>query len=444
MKVSRNVAMLATAITVAVIATSLALALIVSNTSSPNLVSGRAAAGAGAAAAGKPSGPGLTGLAHGRSRLTRSRQGRSRSAQQTLVPNRDVGGRLLASSGIVVHYPPGAPQLPSVPASAYVIANANTGQVLAAKDPHGLYPPASTLKVLTAITMLPRLRPNSMLLATKLAASVEPNIIGVIPGHRYRAGDLFRALLMVSANDAAVTLAQGAGSYAKGLQLMNAEAHHLQAYDVVARTPNGLPAAGQVVSAYDEALIARRALAIPAFMRYDSTLAASFPISRHSQFAMTNQNSLLTQYRGGIGGKIGWTIAAEATYIGLARRHGVTLIVTVLHATALTEITSAEQLLDWGFAMDGKVRPVGVLVPPLPATRSATHTASRTHVAGNRRATAVTRAGLAVSDADHDGNHPAAQAPATRVAAPLSYALSGQAWLRRARLVAGNRSGLTG
>ncbi len=70
--------------------------------------------------------------------------------------------------------------------------------------------------------------------------------------------------------------------------------------------------------------------------------------------------------RGGIGGKIGWTDRARATYIGMARRHGVTLIVTILHARPLTEITSGERLLNWGFAMKGKVRPVGTLVPPLP------------------------------------------------------------------------------
>jgi serine-type D-Ala-D-Ala carboxypeptidase (penicillin-binding protein 5/6) len=66
-----------------------------------------------------------------------------------------------------------------------------------------------------------------------------------------------------------------------------------------------------------------------------------------------------------VGGKIGWTSAAGATYVGMATRHGVTLIVTLLHCPALTEITSAESLLNWGFATDGKVAPVGTLVGPL-------------------------------------------------------------------------------
>ncbi len=286
------------------------------------------------------------------------------------IPLPDVGGRRMAGHGIVVSYPPGrAVPLPAVPASAYVIADATTGEVIAAKDPHGLFPPASTLKVLTAITMLPRLRPDQTVLATRRAASVEPNIVGLIPGHRYKVADLFRALLLISANDAAVALIQASGSFSKGIALINAEARHLQAYDVVARQPNGLPAPGQVVSAYDLALIARQALRMPAFMRYDRTLTARFPVTAHRSVWLANQNYLLTQYRGGLGGKIGWTTAAGATYIGMARRHGVTLIVTILHATPLTEITSAERLLDWGFAMDGHIRPVGVLVRPLPAPR---------------------------------------------------------------------------
>src|SRR5258708_1646934 len=174
------------------------------------------------------------------------------------VPQNEVGGPLLARPGIVVHYPgPGAPRLPDVPASAYVIADARTGAAPAAKDPHRPFPPASTLKV---------------------------------------RADLFRALLMISANDAAVALVQASGSFSKGMSLLNAEAHHLQAYDVVAKHPNGLPAPGQEVSAYDLALIARKALSMPAFMRYDSTRTPSFPLTGQEHVLLVNQNYLLTQY----------------------------------------------------------------------------------------------------------------------------------------------------
>jgi serine-type D-Ala-D-Ala carboxypeptidase (penicillin-binding protein 5/6) len=294
------------------------------------------------------------------------------------MPASDVGGPLMASQGIVVNYPgQSSPQVPVIPASAYVIANADTGQVLAADDPHGKFGPASTMKVLTAITLIPRLNPNAMVPASQLAADTEPNDAGLIAGRKYKVSDLFTALLTISANDAAVALTQATGSFSKGMALINAEAHHLQAYDVVAKQPNGLPAAGQVESAYDEALIARQALAMPAFMKYDETLSAPFEIKPHDWETLNNQNWLLTKYPGGIGGKIGWTISSEATYIGLARRDGVTLIVTIMHCTALQEITSAIQLLNWGFAMNGKVKPVGVLVPPLATVTAAQHRKAR-------------------------------------------------------------------
>ena len=348
-------------------------------------------------------------------------------------PDDQIGGPLLASRGIVVREPRrGGRPLPRVPASAYVIADAGTGQVLAAKDPHGLFPPASTLKVLTAITMLPLLDPDATVVASERAASVYPNIVGLIPGHRYRVADLFRALLLISANDAAVALVQASGSFTRGMELVNAEARHLRAYDVVAKYPNGLPAPGQVVSAYDLALIGRAALRMPAFLRYDSLLTARFPVSRRKHVTLVNQDYLLTRYRGGIGGKIGWTSKAGATFIGLARRHGVTLIVTILHATPLTEITSAEKLLTWGFGMDGKVSLVGTLVPPLAPARTAAQRPGRQ--AARPRVSRAPHRALAAAGPPAGatrGSQRPAELAASIAGGLCAIVLAGLTWLRR-------------
>lgn len=298
-------------------------------------------------------------------------------ARATATPEQDpaiVGGEQLAGRGVIVNYPSASsPRLPDIRASAYVLANAGTGQVLAAKDPHGLFPPASTLKILTAVTLIPLLNPDSTVVASQRATTVTPNVVGLVKGRPYKVSDLFNALLLISANDAAIALAQATGSLAKGVALMNAEARHLQAYDIVAKDPNGLDAPGQHVSAYDEALVARQALTMPALMRYDATHSAMFLVQPRKWVQLFNQNSLLTQYPGAIGGKIGWTSAAGATYIGMARRNGVTLIVTLLHCPALTEIKYAMQLLNWGFSQNGKVKAVGDLVGPQqpPAPRPA-------------------------------------------------------------------------
>ena len=280
-----------------------------------------------------------------------------------------VGGALLAGHGVIVSYPAHRGiRLPRVAASAYLIADAGTGQVLAAKDPHGWFRPASTLKVLTAITLMPVLNPGAAVVASHRAAAAVPSKVGLIQGDSYPISDLFKALLMISANDAAVALAQATGSYGRGIAMMNAEARHLQADDTVAVTPNGLDAAGQHSSVYDEALFARQALALPEFMDDEMLRTVRFMVRpHHKPVTLYTQNTMLDTYPGDLGGKIGWTTRARATFIGWARRGHTTLVVTILHCTPLAELTYAARLLNWGFAMDGKARPVGRLVSPLPA-----------------------------------------------------------------------------
>ncbi|HEY1323414.1 MAG TPA: D-alanyl-D-alanine carboxypeptidase, partial [Streptosporangiaceae bacterium] len=310
-----------------------------------------------------------------------------------------VGGPQLAGQGIVVNYPVGQHRhLPKVRASAYLIADAGTGQVLAAKDPHGWYRPASTLKILTADTLMPVLNPDQRVVASRRAADVEPSKVGLIAGHSYKVSDLFRALLMISANDAAIALAQATGSFDRGVGMMNAEARRLQADDTVAKRPNGLDEQGQHVSAYDLALFGRKALTLPALMHDESLWVSTFPVRRHHKpVKLWNQNLMLRSYRGDLGGKIGWTTKDKTTFIGWARRGGHTLIVTMLHTQPLTEMVYAARLLNWGFAMAGRVRPVGVLVPPLSASRPvAAHAAAGPPAAGSQEASVPARAKNAV------------------------------------------------
>jgi D-alanyl-D-alanine carboxypeptidase (penicillin-binding protein 5/6) len=331
-----------------------------------------------------------------------------------------VGGAQLAAKGVVVSYPSrSAPRLPGVAASAFVVADASTGQVLAAKDPHGWYRPASTLKVLTAVALIPLLNPDATVVASKQAASTVPNVVGLVAGRAYKISDLFTALLTISANDAAIALTQATGAFGEGMAAINAEARHLQADDTVAVDPNGLDAPGQHTSAYDLALIARQALKLPAFLKYDQTTSERFVVARRKAVQLYNQNSLLTTYPGAVGGKIGWTSAAGATYVGMATRHGVTLIVTLLHCPALTEITAAEKLLNWGFAADGKVSPAGTLVGPRqPPSASPAATAS-----------APSRADLA--SRPHPVTSPSVLAAAGFSCAAVLAAVAGFAYSRR-------------
>jgi D-alanyl-D-alanine carboxypeptidase (penicillin-binding protein 5/6) len=174
---------------------------------------------------------------------------------------------------------------------------------------------------------------------------------------------------------------------------MNAEARRLQADDTVAVRPNGLNARGQHTSAYDLALFARQALTMRQFMRIEATRTAMFPLYRRHSVELFNQNTMLNTYRGDLGGKIGWTTASETTFIAWARRDGHTLIVTLMHCIPLTEMTYAARLLNWGFAMDGKVTPVGTLARPLPAP--ATAGTGKPLAAGQRAAHLIQPAGFA-------------------------------------------------
>jgi D-alanyl-D-alanine carboxypeptidase (penicillin-binding protein 5/6) len=281
-----------------------------------------------------------------------------------------VGGPELATRGTVVHLVPGVPALPAARASAFVVADLDTGEILAAKDPHGYFAPASTLKILTADTFIPRLKPFSRVRITYADAAVDGTKVGIVPGVRYRVRDLFTAMLVMSGNDAAHAIATAAGGMHKALQLMNAQAQHLQADDTVAKTPNGLDHAGQHSSAYDLALLARDGLQIPAFSKYVGRVRARFPAPHHKHYMIyTHDDLLLRGYRGAIGVKNGYTVAARASFVGAAVRHGHRIVAAMMHANPLGW-TDTAQLLTWGFKADGRVQPVGTLVDPLPAPQA--------------------------------------------------------------------------
>ncbi|PZG44613.1 D-alanyl-D-alanine carboxypeptidase [Spongiactinospora gelatinilytica] len=278
-----------------------------------------------------------------------------------------VGGRLLGGRGIVLpeSLPPGLAPPPKSKASAYVVADATTGQVLAAKDPHGHYRPASTLKTLTALTLIPKLDKDARIKPSRNACNQEGSAVGLHVKGSYRVEDLFLALMMSSGNDAAMALAEANGSLGETMAEMNSVARRLQARDTVAKTPSGLDQPGQRSSAYDLALIARAGLANADFRRYVSTRTADFPAPKGKHYEISNHNRLLGKYRGMIGIKNGWTTKAQGSFVGAARRGAHTIIVVVMrHEGSFWE--EVGELLDWGFAARGKVTPVGELVEPLP------------------------------------------------------------------------------
>lgn len=292
------------------------------------------------------------------------------------VPPAVVGGDRLAATGTVVRTAPGIPAPPAVSAAGWLVADLDTGDVLAAHDAHGAFAPASTLKILTALTVIPRLQPTSQVLVDTDDVTVDGTRVGIVPGHRYTVATLLQGMLMVSGNDAALALARAAGGVANTVSAMNAEAASLQADDTHAATVDGLDAPGQTSSAYDLALLTRAALALPSFRTDVGTDRVEFAGTGVAPFQIANHNPLLGAINGVYGVKNGYTVAAQASYVGAAQRGRHNIVVVVMR-TVPDFVPEAEQLFEWGFAVDGRIAPVGALVGPAAARPVAPAAVSR-------------------------------------------------------------------
>jgi D-alanyl-D-alanine carboxypeptidase (penicillin-binding protein 5/6) len=288
-----------------------------------------------------------------------------------------VGGAGLAGSGVLVDRTSGVPAPPTLAAASYVLADLDTGAVLVAKAPHAAHLPASTLKVLTALTVMPRLDPAAVVTAEPDDV-VDGSLVGMVPGLTYTVHQLLQGMMLSSGNDAATALARVAGGpegVAGTVAAMQQTAHDLGARDTVVRDPSGLDATGQVTSAYDLALIAREALRDPHFEALVTTRRAKFPGKmakpkagaatatppRRESFEIGNHNTLLFNYDGAIGVKNGYTVAARWTIVGAAERDGHRYVVTALRRTDRSWRPTAA-LLDWAFRYGSRVQPVGRLV----------------------------------------------------------------------------------
>ena len=143
-----------------------------------------------------------------------------------------------------ISQPSGSVPIPEGPAQAWIVADMDSGAVLAARDEYGQYAPASTIKVLLALTVLDELPLDTTVVATEADTKVECNCAGVVPGHVYTARQLLEALLLVSGNDAANTLATMLGGQETAVMKMNAKAALLGAYGTNVGSPSGLDGPG--------------------------------------------------------------------------------------------------------------------------------------------------------------------------------------------------------
>jgi serine-type D-Ala-D-Ala carboxypeptidase (penicillin-binding protein 5/6) len=289
------------------------------------------------------------------------------------LPGRGPGGVPVGGARmgpVTVQLPAGAPKLPrDISARGWVLADLDTGEVLAARDAHGRFPPASTLKWLTAVTLLPQFPDRrKKVTVTDADVNVDGTRVGLVTNGHYTIDLLFQSMLMASGNDAANALARAAGSVPRTVAAMNAKAAELQAYDTHAATPSGLDGPRQLTSAYDLALIARAGLSRSDFRKYTAQTRGRIPAqsAKYHAFEFANDNKLLYNYPGAFGGKNGFTDAAHHSFIGAAKKGNRRLIVTFMFGEHKPDNISlqAGRMLDWGFALPRTLAPVGTLVSP--------------------------------------------------------------------------------
>jgi serine-type D-Ala-D-Ala carboxypeptidase (penicillin-binding protein 5/6) len=253
---------------------------------------------------------------------------------------------------------------PKASATTWLIADLETGDVLAARGAHVQRPPASTLKTLTAVALMPKLDRDARRTAEDRDVRIGGGTTGMVVGGSYSVNDLWHGLLLDSGNETALGLAHWyTGDLEDTLALMQETAQRLQATNTVVRNPHGLDDTGQVSSVYDMALIARAAMALPYFREVTTARTYQFPTPT-GEFQIQNENRLLSKYPGTIGGKTGYTRTAGQTYWGAAERDGRTLLVVMFGISGRIDRAAAD-LLDWGFEHASDVDPVGVLVGPL-------------------------------------------------------------------------------
>ncbi|MCR5979942.1 D-alanyl-D-alanine carboxypeptidase [Gordonia jinghuaiqii] len=312
------------------------------------------------------------------------------------VPNPAVGGEDLASCGVVAD-PAAGPVPPRLTSAGWLIADLDSGRVIAAKDPHGRYRPASTIKVLLALVVLDELDLAEPVVPTPEDWSIEGDSCGMGPGGSYTVRDMLTGLLMVSGNDCANALARALGGVDAALAKMNARAAALGATDTRAASPSGLDAAGMSSSPYDLALIFRAAMTHPTFRELISLPVFRFPgypkrpdvpgDTDHPAYDMYSTNRLLVDgFPGMLGGKTGYTDDARKTFVGAAERDGRSILIVQMFGLSVDGDLywdQAKAMLDYGFRADPAISvgqlvdPVGVAAPssvaaePTPATRLA-------------------------------------------------------------------------
>ncbi len=237
-----------------------------------------------------------------------------------------------------------------VTAASAIIIDAESGKVLWQKEPDASRFPASTTKIMTAMLLLEHCTPDDVIVAPPDIDKVTDASMHLHPGEKITAGDMLYALMLRSANDGCVAVADHvAGSVPKFVEMMNQRAKELGCTHTHFDNPNGLNDANHTTSAHDLAIIARAAMRYPAFEQavrtYKQVIKRDRTISKDT--LMVNHDKYLMKDPTADGIKTGWTIPAGRCFVGSATRYGYRIITVVLKSKDWQKDHQA--MLAWAF-----------------------------------------------------------------------------------------------
>ena len=232
-----------------------------------------------------------------------------------------------------------------VSARSYIVIDDATGEVLLARAPDRPAQPASTIKILTALIAINYLDDNDPVRASRRAAAMPRSKVYLRPGAVYRAGELIDAVLLNSANDASVALAEKiAGSERLFARMMTYKAGIWGARRTNCKTATGLTARGQYSTARDLAVLFNRAMENPEFARRVARIRRRTSFGR----VLRNHNRALWRIHGAEGGKTGYTNAARQTYVGMFSRPYGEITVAIMGSETMWD--DVARLVRAGFA----------------------------------------------------------------------------------------------
>jgi len=220
----------------------------------------------------------------------------------------------------------------NVTCKSVIFSDSTRVKRLYGKNVHGRVLPASTTKVMTALLVLERLKLDQYVTVSHRATTAQPTKLYLKPGEKYKVRDLLYAILIKSANDASIVLAEAvAGSEEKFVQLMNARAKKMGADHTKFANSNGLPTkATQYTTAYDMYLIFRKALKHSFFREAIKYKRKTISSKGGRKITLKSHNKILFKdWKQKIYGKTGYTRAAKACFVGTLQKGKSTLIVAV-------------------------------------------------------------------------------------------------------------------